>query len=262
MAVGSRGLVLTVLTLFSAFTFAFITNEAVHEAGHWLAHRAYGTSVGVVLDPFGASRIAGAGQSSAPLALTSAAGPAFSVLFSGVLFSVLWRWRRSAPAAFLFMFPVALIQEGVTFSLGLLTPGGDASHVAAWGIPVPVLAALGVGVLVMGVAILGLLLPLAGLSPKDGGRRNLILIGAAMVGLMLLRFAVSVALRLGDLVEATVPLVFSFLLAAATAAVFGPVQRRLGGRSRIGGRMPTASGASVSLALAVAVIALQLSVLN
>jgi len=262
MPVRTRGLILPVLALFSAFTFAFITNEAVHEAGHWLAHRAYGVSVGVVLDPFGASRIVGAERSSAPLALTSVAGPAFSVLFSGALFFVLWRWRRSAPAAFLFMFPVALIQEGVTFSLGLLTPGGDASHVAAWGIPVPFLAALGVVLLAAGVAILGLLLPLAGLSPKDGGRRNLIQIGAAMVGLMLLRFAVSVGLRSGDLVEATIPLVFSFLLAAATTAVFGPVHRRLDGRSRIDGRMPTASGASVSLALAVAVIAVQLSILN
>lgn len=259
---GTRGLILPLLGLFSAFTFAFIANEGIHEAGHWLAHRAYGASVRVVLDPFGASRIVGAENSSAPPAVTSVAGPALSVLFSGVLFFALWRWRRSAPAAFLFMFPVALIQEGVTFSLGLLTPGGDASHVAAWGIPVPLLAVLGVGLLVAGVAILGLLLPLAGVSPNNGGRRNLILIGAAMIGLMLLRFAVSVGLRSGDSLEATVPLVFSLLLAAATAAVFAPVQRRLGVRLVVMERAPAIFRASGGLVLAVAVIILQLSILN
>jgi hypothetical protein len=260
--VRTRGLVLSFLILFSAFAFAFITNEGVHEAGHWLAHRAYGSSVGVVLDPFGASRIVGAGNSSAPLGVTSVAGPTLSVLLSGGLFSVLWRWRRSVPAAFLFMFPVALIQEGVTFSLGLLTPGGDASHVAAWGIPVPVLALLGIGLLVAGVALLGLLLPLVGLSSDDRARRNLLLIGGGMIGLMLLRFAVSVGLRSGDLVEATVPLLFSFFLATGTAVAFGPIQRRLGPRLRIGRRRPTAFRASVSLALAVGVIALQFSILN
>jgi hypothetical protein len=242
-----QALVLTIVGVFCAFSFAFITNEAIHETGHWIAHVAYGAHVGVILDPFGGSRIVGGAASSAPAGVTSLAGPLFSVLFSAALFVTLWHWRGPRSAPFLFMFPIALIQEGVTFSLGLMTPGGDASYVAAWGVPVPLLAAV---------------LPLAGLSEDARWGRVLIVAGTSMVMLMLLRFAVSVALRLGSLTEAVVPLVFSVLLALAIAASFGIVHRVLSRQLR-GSFFPVRrSGVTVSLMLAVATVVLQLTILN
>jgi hypothetical protein len=48
-----RPVLLPVLLLLGSFAFAFCLGEAVHELGHDLAHRAYGTEVGIKLDPFG-----------------------------------------------------------------------------------------------------------------------------------------------------------------------------------------------------------------
>ncbi len=257
-----QALVLAIIGVFCAFSFAFITNEAIHETGHWIAHVAYGAHVGVILDPFGGSRIVGGADSSAPAGVTSLAGPLFSVLFSAALFVTLWHWRGPRSAPFLFMFPIALIQEGVTFSLGLMTPGGDASYVAAWGVPVPLLATLGGILLLAGIAGLAAVLPLAGLSEDTRWGRVLIVAGTSMVMLMLLRFAVSVALRSGSLAEAVVPLVFSVLLALAIAAAFGVVQRVLARQLR-GSFFPVRrSGVTVSLMLAVAAVVLQLTILN
>lgn len=257
-----RALVLTIVGVFCAFSFAFITNEAVHETGHWIAHVAYGAHVGVILDPFGGSRIVGGANSSAPAGVTSLAGPLFSVLCSAVLFAILWHWRGPRSAPFLFMFPIALIQEGVTFSLGLLTPGGDASFVAAWGVPVPLLATLGGILLLAGIAGLAAVLPLAGLSRDTRWGRVLIVAGTSMVTLMLLRFAVSVALRSGSRTEAVVPLVFSVLLALVVSAAFGPIQHAFTGRLRRISFPVSRSGVAISLILAIATVAFQLTLLN
>ncbi len=263
MKTRKREVALAILTVFSLFSFAFITNEAVHEAGHWLAHASYGSHVRVLLDPFGGSRILGGADSTAPATVTSLAGPLFSLLFASLIFTVLWHRRGPISAPFLFMLPVALIQEGVTFSLGLLTPGGDAAHVAAFGIPTSVVALFGVFLLFAGIAALTLVLPLAGVSHEDRFEKNLLLIGTGMIALMLLRFTISTLRQSGPMVEAAVPLVFSTLLALAVAASFSPVHRILGGR--VGGGIhcaPTRSSTGVSLALAAFAFGLQMVILN
>ncbi len=257
----NRAIALTIMGVFGAFTFAFVTNEAVHEMGHWLAHTAYGAHVGVVLDPFGGARIVGGATSSAPLTVTSLAGPLFSLIFSTLVFIAIWHWRSPMSAPFLFLLPIAMIQEGVTFSLGFLTPGGDAVHVASWGVSVPVLAVLGVLLLGAGIAALGALLPLLGVPPAARFGTILVAAGTGMVALMLLRFAVSVALRSGDRMEAVVPLVFSVLLAFAVASTFRPMQRAMG-RMRSLAQPVTRPAVSLCMALAATTIALQLIVLN
>ena len=250
-----------ILTLLGAFAFAFVTNEAVHEVGHYLMHRVYGGDVGIRLDPFGSSRILGGAASAAPMGPTSLAGPLFSLLVSAAVFAVLWRWRRPLLLPLLLMFPVAMIQEGVTFSLGLLTPGGDASFIVSWGLPAPVLIAIGALLLIFGIALLTLLLPMAGL-PRDArfGRRWLVLV-VSMVAFMLLRLIVAAILRSGDLMEGIVPLVFALLLSLAGAGAYVPMQRWLG--DKVGLVQPVRSGTIlVCLGCAAGMIALQLAILN
>jgi len=261
MVTRNSSLIVTILTLLGAFAFAFVTNEAIHEVGHYLMHRVYGGDVGIRLDPFGSSRILGGAASSAPMGPTSLAGPAFSLLVSTTVFAVLWRWRRPLLLPLLLMLPVAMTQEGVTFSFGLLTPGGDASFIVTWGLPAPVLLTIGALLLVCGIALLTLLLPLAGL-PRDArfGRRWLVLV-VSMVAFMLLRLIVSAILRSGDLMEGIVPLVFALLLSLAGAGAFVPMQRWLGDGVNL--VRPIAAGTVVvCLGSAVGMIALQLAILN
>lgn len=257
MTARRQSMLLILLTLFGAFAFAFVTTEAVHEAGHYLMHRIYGARVGIHLDPFGSSRIVGGGASSAPMGPTSLAGPLFSLLVSAAILAVLWHWRRPLLLPLLLMFPVAMVQEGVTFSLGLLTPGGDASFIVAWGVPAPVLVLLGAFLLICGVAWLALLLPLAGLSRDAGfGTRWLVTV-ISMVAFMALRLIVSVSFRSGDVTEGVVPLLFAVLLSLAAAGAFTPMQRWLGDKL---GFVPwaTARTAAVCFGCAAGMIALQL----
>ena len=119
----------SVLLLAGSFTFAFLFGELVHDSGHYLCHLAYGnTWVRVTFDPFGGTRIIGAnGLPDQVAAGTSAAGPLPHLLLALICFLFLWSRRRPILLPGLFWGPVAMIQEGVNFSLGLLTPGGDAA---------------------------------------------------------------------------------------------------------------------------------------
>jgi hypothetical protein len=84
------------LLLAGSFAFAFLLGEAIHELGHYLAHRAYATpDIGIHLDPFGGSHIVGV--KSLPLAVmgaTSLAGPLFNLALGILALLALWRWRR------------------------------------------------------------------------------------------------------------------------------------------------------------------------
>ena len=101
---------------------------AARDSGHWIAHRAYGNDVGIRLDPFGGSRIIGGSVTPRETwGITSAAGSLLNVVMALTVTLALWRWLRPILLPLLLWGPIALVQEGVTFSLGLLTAGGDAS---------------------------------------------------------------------------------------------------------------------------------------
>jgi len=122
-----KPILLPVLLLLGAFIFAFCLREAVHKLGHFPAHRACGTDADIKLDPLGGSQIVnGASAPRETWGITSAAGPLLNIL-AGVAVSLsLWRYRRTALLPLLLWGPIALVQEGVTLSLGMLTPGGGA----------------------------------------------------------------------------------------------------------------------------------------
>lgn len=75
------------------------------------------------------------------MSITSAAGPLFNLIL-GVTYLLLM-WRKSKPMLLPFVLwgPVAMVQEGVSFSLGLLTLGDDAQWIAAAGVPKAVILA-------------------------------------------------------------------------------------------------------------------------
>jgi hypothetical protein len=55
--------------------------------------------------------------------------------------------------------PVVLLQEGVTFSLGMLTPDGNSQQIVESGFPVDVLFGLGIIFLFSGITWIGGLQP-------------------------------------------------------------------------------------------------------
>ena len=258
-----KPVLLPVLLLLGSFVFAFCLGEAVHEFGHFLVHRAYGVNVGIRLDPFGGSMILSG--SSAPReiwGITSLGGPLLN-LTAGVIVSLsLWRIRKPLLLPLLLWGPIALIQEGVTFSLGMLTPGGDARLIAAWGVPPGVLIGLGVLFFTAGIAMICWLLPLVNLSPPDPFGRKVIIVIGGMVTFMVLRLLLS-GLRSPDLlVENSVPLVFSLLLAAIVLLAFGPLHSILNRISKTRLAEVTWPPALFSIVLGSGIVLLQLASFN
>ncbi|MFN2167234.1 MAG: hypothetical protein ACK2U9_13345 [Anaerolineae bacterium] len=254
---------LPVLLLLASFVFAFCLGEAIHELGHFFAHRAYGVDVGIRLDPFGGSHIIGGSLAPRELwGITSAAGPLFNVAIAVSVFVVLWRWRRPALLPLLLWGPIALVQEGVTFSLGLLTPGGDAALITESGVPAGLVLGCGILFLVMGIAGVCLLLPQAGLSPSASFSFRLRVVAGGMVSFMAVRLLFSPVTSPGQAGENVLPLAFSLLLAAAVAALYGPVHRLLGYLSRREPATVPRFAVALSGLLALGMVAFQLAWFN
>jgi hypothetical protein len=258
-----RPLILPVLLLLGSFAFVFCLGEAVHELGHFLAHQAYGVEVGIRLDPFGGSRILhGSSAPQETLGITSLAGPLFNLLVGLIVSMSLWRWRRPGLLPLVLWGPVALIQEGVTFSLGMLTPGGDAQLIVEWGVPAAVLLSFGVLLLASGIVLLCRVLPLVGLSPTDSCGRKFGIVAGGMVSFMVLRLLASSASSPAAIQENALPLLFSLLLATVVVGLYRPL-------ASVGNRVPEAGLASVtwpaaatSVALAAGMVLFQIAFLN
>jgi hypothetical protein len=256
-------LLLPVLLLLGSFVFAFCLGEAVHELGHFLMHRVHGVNVGIKLDPFGGSMILNG--SAAPreiLGITSAAGPLLNLLVGMTVTLSLWHRRKPALLPLLLWGPIAFVQEGVTFSLGLLTPGGDAELIVESGSPAFIIFGAGVLFLAAGIAMICWVLPLADLSPADAFGRKFGVVAGGMAAFMGLRF-LHASLFSPDLAqENIVPLFFSLLLATLVAALYGPVYSIL---SRISETKPvsiTWPAVMMSTALGVGMILLQIGLVN
>jgi hypothetical protein len=175
---------------------------------------------------------------------------------------VLWRRRSPELLPLVLWGPVALIQEGVTFSLGMLTPGGDAELMVEWGVPASVLISLGVILLVAGIVMICWLLPLVNLSPSDSFGRKFSVVTGGMVSFMVLRLLAS-TLRSPDLIlENTIPLLFSLLLATAVVVLYRPVYTMLIRISETELASVTRSAATWAIGLGMSMILLQLVILN
>jgi hypothetical protein len=248
----------SILLLAGAFTFAFLLGEMVHEFGHYLTHLAYGnTGVGIHLDPFGGSRIVGV--TSLPLnvmGVTSAAGPLFNLALGTTCSLLLWRKHRPGLLPLLLWGPVAMVQEGVTFSLGLLTPGGDAQWVVAAGIPMAVVLTVGIGLLLTGIVMTSWQLSRV-IFDQDipfGGKFLVVLVGIS--SLMLVRAIHATMAAPALAIENLVPLIFSVLLSSIVVLVQGPLASGLHNASETPRRISWSSVAS-TIALGMAMFLFQ-----
>jgi len=209
----------TIFLLAGSFMFAFLLGEMVHEGGHYFAHLCFGhQGISIHLDPFGGSRILGV--SPMPLretGITTAAGPGLN-LAAGMIFSALFL-RFSSPALLPFTVwgPVALIQEGVNASLGLLSHGSDAQWLAQWGMPKLGLVSLGLIFILAGSMLISWILNRSMLLAKSNPVERFLVIFLSIGFLMILRALVSTLQSPEAALENGIPLIFALILTAIIA---------------------------------------------
>lgn len=222
----------SILLLAGSFTFAFLLSELVHEYGHFWGHIAYENpdNIQVHIDPLGGSRIMGvASLPDKVLGVTSATGPLFNLLLAVTCLLLIWRIRRLVLLPFLLWGPIAMIQEGVTYSPGMMTPGGDAQWISALGVPRPLLLVTGSFLLVAGVKTISLPLPLTDIESDSPFKDKFLIILPGMCSLMFVRFIYSFFASQASLVENLVPLIFSLLLAVFVVLSYKPASGNTGG---------------------------------
>ncbi|MFX1301298.1 MAG: hypothetical protein ACFFDE_10235 [Promethearchaeota archaeon] len=157
------------------------------------------------------------------MGITSAAGPLFNLILSVIFLLLLWRERKPTPLPLMLWGPVAMVQEGVTFSLGLLTPSGDAQWVAAMGIPKVVLLGAGILILMAGIVLVTLLLPIVGIKQRDSFSRKASIVIVGMCSLMLIRSVYAIQTSPEAANENLFPLFFSILLAFFVVLLHEPL---------------------------------------
>ena len=193
------------------------------------------------------------------IGVTSATGPLFNLLLAVTCLLLLWRIRRPALLPFLLWGPIAMIQEGVNFSLGMMTPGGDAQWIADMGIPKLILVLIGSFLLMVGIKTISLLLPLTAINRNDSTKDKALIIGAGMCSLMLVRFIYSISVFPNLIIENLVPLIFSLLLATLILFIYKP---RNGKVEKSKNYTVVWSSALSSLALGTSMFVFQIAVLN
>ena len=225
MTINQTRSIKSILLLAGSFTFAFLFGELVHEYGHYLGHLAYGNpnNVQIHVDPFGGTMIVGV--TSLPvkiISVTSATGPLFNLLLAVTCLLVLWRIRRPALLPLLLWGPIAMIQEGVNFSVGMMTPGGDVQWIAAMGVPRPLLLLTGSFMLVAGVKTISLLLPLTDVQREETFKDKFLIVLLGMCSLMLIRSIHSFAASPASIMENMIPLILSLILAVVITLSYKP----------------------------------------
>jgi hypothetical protein len=196
------------------------------------------------------------------MGIAAAAGPLLN-LFLGFLVFLLLRSRlRPALLPLLLWGPVAMVQEGVNFSLGQLTPGGDAEWISTLGIPLPVLLVVGILLLVLGVALVATLLPLTGIEPDDSAGKKILIVLLGMCSLMLVRSAHAFLANPAGIIENLVPLIFSLLLAFLVILLHRPLTRIIARRKTPSPAQLTWQSPVIAMALGVAIFLFQVVALN
>jgi len=120
-----------------------------------------------------------------------------------------------------------MIQEGVRFSPGMMTPGGDAQWIAAMSVPRPLLLLTGSFLLVAGVNTISLLLPLTDIHRDEPFKDKFLIVLPGMCSLMFVRFIHSVVASPASGVENLVPVIYSLLLAIFFVLVCKPASESI-----------------------------------
>jgi len=215
----------SILLLAGSSTFASLLGEMVHEYGHYLGHLAFGNpdNVQVHLDPFGGSRIVGVvSLPDEMIGVTSATGSLFDLLLAVTCLLLFWRIRKPVLLPLLLWEPVAMISEGVNFSLGMMTPGGDAQWIAPIGIPRPVIVLTGSFLIGAGIKTINHLLPLIDIQRDESFKDKFLIVFLGICTLMIIRCIHSVVTFPALVIENLVPMTFSLLLAVLVVFLYKP----------------------------------------
>ncbi|HSG42867.1 MAG TPA: hypothetical protein VLA72_06915 [Anaerolineales bacterium] len=253
-----------ILLLAGSFTFAFLLGEMVHEYGHYLGHLAYENpdNVQVHIDPYGGSMIIGVTYlPDKIISVTSATGSLFNLLLAVTCLLMLCPIRKPVLLPFLLWGPIAMIQEGVNFSLGMMTPGGDAQWITAMGIPKHILVLVGSFLLLAGIKTISLLLLLTSIQRDEPFKDKLLVVLLGMCSLMFDRFNHSVVASPVSIMEKLVPSIFSLLLVIFVALSYKP-QNKNTDTTREKPKQVTWSVTASSLALGISMLVFQIAVLN
>lgn len=167
----------SMLLFFGAFMFAFILNSyMIHEAGHAFGGMLFGCKIkGLYINPFGT----GGWDSQCPNPLTMGStgrflqgmgGPIFGLPISVAITLFLWRKRRPILMPLLMSATVVCIGNflGVLDSM-LNYPGHifDYGLMLQIGVPSVIIWGIGIASLVLGIILMNLLVPLAGIRITD-----------------------------------------------------------------------------------------------
>ena len=253
------GTLQTILFLMGSFTFAFLLGEMVHEWGHFLAHKYFGVEgISIHLDPFGGSRILG--LTSLPMqemGITTAAGPGLNLLAGLLVTGLFWRYTRPILLPLILWGPIALIQEGVNLSLGLLSPGSDAQWLAAWGVPESILIIMGVVFILAGPGLISWLLHLVGVVDDKSFQGRFVILFFGLGFLIILRALVSLFQSPAAALENAVPLVFALILALLITSLQG-IWGSIREDKQVSVDMPTWSTSIVALGLGLGILFTQI----
>ncbi len=209
----------TVVYLIGSFVFAFLLGEIVHEYGHYLMHVLFGhEGVSVYIDPFGGSKnmnVHIVGMPYSEIAWTTIMGPMTNVILATIVFFVFIKLDFLPIKIWM---PVALVQEGVTFSLGNLTQGGDAEWIATTtGIPSIAIWVFGFVLLGLGIWRLSMQMSRYEDINKQPYIMRVVILFFTLGALMIIR-AVYAFINSPDLIqENSVPLAFSVIVAFIVA---------------------------------------------
>jgi hypothetical protein len=156
------------------------------------------------------------------IGVTSLAGPLSNLILGAATYLILFKLKSPLVFPGLLWGPVSMIQEGITFSLGQLTPRGDASWVIAMGIPGTLLLAAGILLVAAGIIILVFQLSRLEIFRGYSFWIQLLVILLGFGSLMTLRAIHSSLFSPATALENFIPLIFSLMLAFLTAILLKP----------------------------------------
>ena len=208
-----------IIYLIGSFVFAFLLGELVHEFGHYLLHVIFRhEGVYVVIDPFGGSR--NAGVTAMPyneIAWTTLMGPISNVILATMFYFVFLKLDFLPIKIWM---PVAFIQEGVTFSIGMLTNGGDAYWISeSTGIAPWIIVTFGAILLILGIWRLSQEMSRIEIIKDATYKKRVTFLFFSLGSLMIIRALHSFIVNPDLIIENTVPLIFSIIVALIVAAI-------------------------------------------
>jgi hypothetical protein len=134
-----------------------------------------------------------------------------------------WRCRQAAALPLLMWGPVAMVQEGVTFSLGLLTSGGDGQWIIQWGVPQAVLLSVGLLSLAGGIVLITKVLQVTDINQQDSLLVIFLILFVGLSTLMVIRGIVSAQVSTMAALENFIPLMFSIILTILITFLYKPL---------------------------------------